>query len=139
MVNLDPQTQKFVEMQGEIQALREELYRQRTALMSAKTRNQHDNDESNIEHMLNEEMEQRLQSAQIELDTHKKLVKEAFTRFKHISNNNNNNNNGIKMADEWLNMFETVSNYLLCCDRMAIALWLTRSPHRLCRYRIVPR
>ena len=115
MVNLDPQTQKFVEMQGEIQALREELYRQRTALMSAKT--QCHGDESNIEHMLNEEMEQRLQSAQIELDTHKKLVKEAYARFKHISNNNNNNNStsaaAAKMADEWLNMFDSVNNILI--------------------------
>ena len=43
---MDPQTQRFVEMQSEIKALREELHRQRTQIASAENNS---NQQQNIE------------------------------------------------------------------------------------------
>ena len=103
---MDPQTQKFVEMQSEIQALRDELQRQRTALMSATEAHHHMHNNSN--HSNNEELESRLQTAHLEVDHYKKLVKEAYNRFKQL-NKPDASVSVRKLVDEWLNMFEAVS------------------------------
>lgn len=109
---MDPQTQKFVEMQSEIRALREELSRQRTALLSAN--NQH---HQQSQHQQNEDevrqLELRLESAQLETDFYKKLVKEAYSRFKQLSTSSTvaasqQQQNIRKIVDEWLSMFEAV-------------------------------
>ena len=117
---MDSQTQCFVEMQSEIQALREELHRQRTALvMSAaghygQNTSQHTNHEECLE--LNAQMETRLQAAQSEADHYKQLVKEAFTRFKQLSKQeqsmagNLSPKSSKNLIEEWLNMFESVSD-----------------------------
>lgn len=108
---MDPQMQKLVEMQSEIQALREELSRQRTTMLS---NNQQQN--SNYEDEL-KQLELRLESAQIETDFYKKLVKEAYGRFKQLSSTvsssqqqQQQNISIRKIVDEWLSMFEAVSN-----------------------------
>lgn len=105
---MDPQTQKFVEMQSEIQALREEISRQRTALLSANQSN-HPN-QSNYDDEL-KQLESRLQSTQLEVDFYKKLVKEAYSRFKQLNaaNINSSQSQIRKIVDEWLSMFEAVS------------------------------
>ena len=116
---MDPQTQRFVEMQSEIQALREELHRQR--LLSANMSNhpssahQHgafDDSSTSSSPSVHEvkQLESRLQVAQGEADHYKKIVKEAFNRFKQISKTDFSNPNAVKkMADEWLTIFEAVS------------------------------
>jgi len=121
---MDPQTQKFVEMQGEIQALREELLRQRTALMSATELNHHQQQNTSV-HSKNsssdqhhQELEERLETAQLECDHYKKLVKEAYNRFKQINNNSNKTTGSSdanvamtrKLVDDWLSMFEACKN-----------------------------
>ena len=105
---MDPQTQKFVEMQGEIQALREELLRQRTALMSATEINHHAN-VSNQSKNSNDELESRLETAQLEIDHYKKLVKEAYNRFKQLNKTDATVSNR-KLVDDWLSMFEACKN-----------------------------
>lgn len=101
---MDPQTQRFVEMQSEIKALREELHRQRTYLMTAAVNNMPN--ESDVT-----QLEEKLQSSQIEADQYKKLVKEAYSRFKHILklDNSQAGSSCRKLVDEWLNIFEAVS------------------------------
>lgn len=99
---MDPETQRFVEMQTEIQALREELHRQRTVL-SANVNNHKVADHEEIK-----QLESSLQSAQLEADHYRKLVKEAFSRFKQLGANNSNPTMIRKITDEWLNMFEAV-------------------------------
>lgn len=104
---MDPQTQKFVEMQSEIRALREELSRQRTALLAT---NHYNNSNANYDDEL-KQLESRLQSSQLEADFYKKMVKEAYSRFKQLNSVTNSSSqvNIKKVADEWLNMFEAVS------------------------------
>lgn len=105
---MDPQTQKFVEMQSEIRALREELSRQRTALLSANNNNQHHPNSNNEDEV--RQLELRLESAQIETDFYKKLVKEAYSRFKQLSSSTvaASQQSIRKIVDEWLSMFEAV-------------------------------
>jgi chromosome segregation ATPase len=110
---MDPQTQKFVEMQSEIQALREELSRQRTALMSAnmhqpnQTEQHQQQQHSNYDEEV-KQLESRLQSTQLEVDFFKKLVKEAYSRFKQLNASTNTSPNARKIVDDWLLMFEAV-------------------------------
>lgn len=99
---MDPHTQKFVEMQSEIQALREELHRQRTVLTATKNLSSNQHQDEEIKHL-----EACLQSSQSEADHYKKLVKEALVRFKQLAKNENANSR--KLIDEWLNMFEAVN------------------------------
>lgn len=119
---MDPQSQRFVEMQSEIQALREELHRQRTALMSAKFQSENSN-----HHIENNELELRLENTEIELDHFKKLAKDAYNRFKQINKMDTNsptkNPNMRRLIDEWLNLFETV-NYR--CYKLLIIFLLKK-------------
>ena len=110
MVNMDPQTQKFVEMQGEIQALREELLRQRTALMSATESHHHVANLSSNSKNSTDELESRLETAQLEIDHYKKLVKEAYNRFKQMNKTDSSVASSRKLVDDWLNMFEACKN-----------------------------
>jgi predicted glycoside hydrolase/deacetylase ChbG (UPF0249 family) len=103
---MDPQTQKFVEMQSEIQALREELSRQRTAFMTATGVDVNHIDDSNHQQEM-KKLESRLQSNQVELDNYKKLVKEAYAKFKQL--NKTDNASIAKLAQEWLSLFEAVN------------------------------
>ena len=103
---MDPQTQRFVEMQSEIQALRDELHRQRTAFMITAGAGHNSSQHEESQDIKN--LETKLQNAQSESDHYKKLVKEAFTRFKILSKNDNQVTNR-KLVDEWLIMFESVS------------------------------
>jgi uncharacterized protein YukE len=110
---MDPQTQKFVEMQGEIQALREELSRQRTTLLSATTGvGSHYGNQSQYDEEV-KELENQLQEAQIETNHFKKLVKEAYGRFGQL------NASGVlapqmqELIDDWLSMFEAVRIFRL--------------------------
>jgi hypothetical protein len=100
---MDPQTQRFVAMQSEIQALREELHRQRTTIITATSNlvSNPNNQEDEIKHL-----ETCLQATQSEADHYKKLVKEALVRFKQLAKTENQNSR--KLVDEWLNMFESV-------------------------------
>ncbi len=107
IVNMDPQTQKFVEMQSEIQALREELSRQRTAFMTATGVDVNHIDDSNHHQQEITKLESRLQSNQAELENYKKLVKEAYTKFKQM--NKTDNSSISKLAQEWLSLFEAVN------------------------------
>jgi predicted glycoside hydrolase/deacetylase ChbG (UPF0249 family) len=104
---MDPQTQKFVEMQSEIQALREELSRQRTAFMTATGVDVNHIDDSNQHQQEITKLESRLQSNQAELENYKKLVKEAYTKFKQM--NKTDNSSISKLAQEWLSLFEAVN------------------------------
>ncbi len=107
---MDPQTQKFVEMQGEIQALREELSRQRTNLMSATTTGSNYmniNNQSQYDEEV-KELESQLHEAQIETDHFKKLVKEAYGRFTQLYNSELVAPQLQRIIDEWLNLFEAV-------------------------------
>ena len=101
---MDPQTQRFVAMQSEIQALREELHRQRTHIITATSNlggaNAH-HQEDEIKHL-----EACLQNSQSEADHYKKLVKEALARFKQLGKTENQASR--KLVDEWLGMFEAV-------------------------------
>lgn len=102
IVNMDPEQQKFVEMQSEIQALREELSRQRTFIS-----------EANLATINDEEMiiiQDKLDQVQNERDMHKKLSKEAFNRFRQFDQLLNQNNLSMvkKLTDEWLHIFESV-------------------------------
>ncbi len=109
IVNMDPQTQKFVEMQGEIQALREELSRQRTNLMSATTTgSNYLQNQSQYDEEL-KELESQLQEAQNETDHYKKLVKEAYGRFTQMYSSGLLAPELQKVIDDWLNLFEAVS------------------------------
>lgn len=105
-VNMDPETQRFVEMQTEIQALRDELHRQRTVLSANVNGHQQNFNDEEVK-----ELETNLESAQMEADHYKKLVKEAYGRFKQLNSSLNSNNTAItrKIVDDWLNMFEAVS------------------------------
>ena len=111
---MDPQTQKFVEMQGEIQALREELLRQRTALMSATELNHHASTTANTSNHSktsnDQELETRLETAQLECDHYKKLVKEAYNRFKQLNKSSLDLTASRKLVDDWLSMFEACKN-----------------------------
>lgn len=105
---MDPQTQRFVEMQSEIQALRDELHRQRTNLITATSNfgnNRPNNQEDEIKNL-----ESCLQASQTEADHYKKLVKEALVRFKQLYKDNPNSR---KLIDEWLTMLEAVRTYNL--------------------------
>lgn len=97
-------------MQSEIQALREELSRQRTELLSA---NHHHQQHSHYEDEL-KQLETRLQSAQLEIDFYKKLIKEAYSRFRQLSSTVTTSSQQSaqirKIVDEWLSMFEAVSS-----------------------------
>ncbi|CAF0882015.1 unnamed protein product [Brachionus calyciflorus] len=101
IVNMDPEQQKFVEMQSEIQALREELSRQRTVISEA-------NVASNDEEL--KVLAKKFEQAQNESDFFRKLVKEAFNRFKQVNLNLNNVNMVKKLSDEWLEIFEASKN-----------------------------
>jgi septal ring factor EnvC (AmiA/AmiB activator) len=98
---MDPQTQRFVEMQGEIKALREELHRQRTQLASAETNQQADNEIRQLEN--------RIISTQNECDHYKKLVKDACSRFKEISKFNDL---GDSIKALIINWFESIENVI---------------------------
>jgi hypothetical protein len=103
---MDPQTQRFVAMQSEIQALREELHRQRTVMITATSNldantHNHHHQEDEIKNL-----EACLQTSQSEADHYKKLVKEALARFKQLAKTENQGSR--KLIDEWLNMFEAV-------------------------------
>ncbi len=109
---MDSQTQCFVEMQSEIQALREELHRQRTALVISNTGNygqnlsQHTNHDECMEQTA--QLEARLQAAQNESDHYKKLTHEAYSRFKQLHKTDSNSRD---LIDEWLSMFEAVRKF----------------------------
>ena len=112
---MDPQTQKFVEMQSEIQALREELSRQRTTLLSANALSQFQvtmapQSQTHYDEEM-KQLEARLQESQIETDHFKRLVKEAYDRFSRLNGANGANSFSPamkKIIDEWLSMFEAV-------------------------------
>ncbi len=99
IVNMDSQTQCFVEMQSEIQALREELQRQRTA--SAVAGNY---DNQNMSQNSSSECEAKLEAVKNENVWYKKMVHEAMIRFKMIKDGE------VKpgIIDEWLAMLEEV-------------------------------
>lgn len=77
IINMDPQTQRFVEMQGEIKALRDELQRQRTQLQL--NNNQLDEGEY-------KQMENRLIKSENEATFYKRLVKDASIIIREIVN-----------------------------------------------------
>ncbi|RNA22387.1 kinesin KIF27, partial [Brachionus plicatilis] len=102
IVNMDPEQQKFVEMQSEIQALREELSRQRTFISEANLATT-TNDQDLIA------IQQKLEQTQNEADVYKKLVKEAYNRFKQFDQLlacQNSSAMITKLTDEWLQIFE---------------------------------
>lgn len=102
---MDPQTQRFVEMQSEIKALREELHRQRTQLLSAENNlNQHNADEGE-----RKQLENRLMSVQNESDQYKKLVKDACSRFKEISKFDMLDDSIRSLISNWFETVETVN------------------------------
>jgi seryl-tRNA synthetase len=115
IVNMDPEAQRFVEMQSEIQALREELHRQRSALLSAMsaTPNQQQNDSNFLAEI--RRLQDRLQQSCSESERLRALVNEAHVRFKQLSKefnetNGNTNNSSSKfiIIDEWIRLFESV-------------------------------
>ena len=77
IVNMDSQTQCFVEMQSEIQALREELQRQRTASAAGNCENQNMSQTSS-----HEECEVRLEAVKSESAWYERMVREAVVRFR---------------------------------------------------------
>jgi kinesin family member 27 len=112
IVNMDPQTQRFVEMQSEIQQLREELQKQRTALLSATMITNQNRGGFNSTRATTaapatprdqkiDELEVRLQSTQTELDHYKNLTKEANARFKKIQS---------PLATEWIALFDKTAD-----------------------------
>ena len=106
---MDPQTQRFVAMQSEIQALREELHRQRTVMITATSNLDTNANHHNHHHHQDDEiknLEACLQNSQSEADHYKKLVKEALVRFKQLVKTENQGSR--KLIDEWLSMFEAV-------------------------------
>jgi DNA repair exonuclease SbcCD ATPase subunit len=102
---MDSHTKQLVEMESELKALREEVSRQRSA------HHQHSHYEEELK-----QLESRVESAQLEADFYKKLVKEAYGRFKQLSTTSANSavptasqqNQVKKIVDEWLSMFEAV-------------------------------
>lgn len=104
-MNMDSHTKQLVEMESELKALREEVSRQRSA------HHQHSHYEEELK-----QLESRVESAQLEADFYKKLVKEAYGRFKQLSTTSANSavptasqqNHVKKIVDEWLSMFEAV-------------------------------
>ena len=107
---MDSQTQCFVEMQSEIQALREELQRQRTALVISAGGNydqnisQNTNNEEYIEKI--SQLESDLKTSQNEAKHYKNLVKEAFNRFKQLKSDEFGSRG---LIDDWLEMFDSVN------------------------------
>ena len=97
---MDPQTQRFVEMQGEIKALREELHRQRTQLLSAEIMNQQNH--------FDRHHEENLINVQNECDHYKKLVKDASTRFKEIHKASDLNAALSALIEGWFELIEKV-------------------------------
>jgi hypothetical protein len=107
IVNMDPHTQKFVEMQSEIQALRDELQRQRTTLLSATQHFNPNNHENHDEEF--KELELKLEESQMELELFKKLTKDAFSRFLQLNSISSIPIPQRKIIEEWLAMFEAVN------------------------------
>lgn len=110
IVNMDPQTQKFVEMQSEIKALRDELHRQRllSAKLSSKTPIQDEQANANNVQQI-KQLESKIQLIQGESDHYKKLVKEAHSRFRQLNKLDSTTSETKKLTDEWVQLFEAVS------------------------------
>lgn len=114
IVNVDPHSQKVAQMQSEIQALREELSRQRTTtahlLMGGTTSGGHSQHHSNYDEEV-KQLESRLQESHLEKDHYKKLVKEAYDRFSKLKTINNTDLFN-EIIDEWIAMFEAVNFFI---------------------------
>lgn len=116
IVNMDSQTQCFVQMQSEIQALRDELQRQRTCLSAAGNFDHNNSQHVNHDECLEKSaaLESRLEATQSEADHYKKLVKEAYGRFKQLYKMDSLGSNSPRvLIDEWLVMFDAVSVLVL--------------------------
>jgi Mg2+ and Co2+ transporter CorA len=107
---MDPQAQRFVEMQSEIQALREELHRQRSALLSAMSGTPSQQADLNIGAEMRR-IQDRLQQSCGENERLKTLVNEAHSSFKQLSKelNETNNDNSKLIIEEWMRLFQTVT------------------------------
>lgn len=103
---MDPQTQRFVEMESEIKALREELQRQRTQIVSAENTNT--DQQQNIENEMRD-LENKIINTQNECDSYKKLVKDACSRFKEISKFNDLDDSIKLLIINWFESIEKVS------------------------------
>ncbi len=107
IVNMDSQTQCFVEMQSEIQALRDELQRQRTASAAGNCENQNMSQTSS-----HEECEVRLEAVKSESAWYERMVREAVVRFRAMKEEG-----GARpgVIEEWLAMLDEVRDILKAC------------------------
>lgn len=117
---MDSQTQCFVEMQSEIQMLREELQRQRTQLVISAGGNYADqnNLSQNTSHEecveKSERLEAQLDTVQAEMDHYKRLAGEAAARFRQLrldsaASPRQQQQQARALCDEWLALYDTKS------------------------------
>lgn len=113
---MDSQTQCFVEMQSEIQMLRDELQRQRTQLVISAGGNYADqnNLSQNTSHEecveKSERLEAQLDTVQAEVDHYKRLAREAAARFTQLradsSASPRQQQQARALCDEWLALYD---------------------------------
>jgi predicted nucleic acid-binding Zn-ribbon protein len=116
---MDPQTQRFVEMESEIKALREELHRQRTQIVSAETNIT--NQQQNVENEMRQ-LENRVINTQNECEYYKKLVKDACSRFKEISKFKELDDSVKLVIMNWFESIENVCFYSLHSSSIMLIL-----------------